>query len=449
MRMTRPPFARLAALGVALLVVAATIGSASAQFYTPIRFRDEGRGVLVTEKLVVHPGVSIEGRYDSNVLQNETDVRDAPYMRLIGHFDLATRSPQRMTYGDGRQAPQKVAFRLQSAFGYREYLSNDEVITDQRGLEIEAGLELRLTPSRWFSFEIQDSYLRVVTPRNSAIVSSTAGGTPVSLSSGTLTRDSNRLDLRAVITPGGGRLSLTAAYALWIDAYEDEAFKLNNRVYNEVSLQGKYRLLPKTALLIEAIQRFYSYLETQPELFGNVDSTPLRLYAGLTGLITPRLSTVLKLGYGNAFYESGTSFNSVLAKVELAYRLLPMARLRVGYERLFEDSPYGNYLADHNVYAGYDHVVGRRVVLHADADFKRREYQGFERFTPRPPTTDANLLTVALGLDYQLQDWAYIGVGYDLQVQALERSAADNPGNFLGIVDFARHQFYGRVGVSY
>ncbi|MBK6846074.1 MAG: outer membrane beta-barrel protein [Proteobacteria bacterium] len=447
--MTRPPFARLAALGVALVVVAGTIGSASAQFYTPIRFRNEGRGVLVTEKLVVHPGVSIEGRYDSNVLQNETDVRDAPYLRLIGHFDIATRSPQRMTYGDGRQAPQKVAFRLQSAFGYREYLSNDEAITNQRGLEIDAGLELRLAPSRWFSFEVQDNYLRAVTTRNSAIASVAGGGAPVSLSSGTLTRDSNRLDLRAVITPGGGRLSLTAAYALWIDAYEDQAFKLNNRLYNEASLQAKYRLLPKTAVLIEAIQRFYNYLETQPALFGNVDSMPLRLYAGLTGLVTPRLSTVLKVGYGNAFYESGTSFNSVLAKAEVAYRLMPMARVQLGYERLFDDSPYGNYLTDHKVYAGYDHVIGRRVVLHADADFKRREYQGFERFTPRPPAISANLLTVALGLDYQMQDWAYIGVGYDLQLQDLKRSGADNPGGFLGIVDFARHQFYARVGVSY
>lgn len=447
MRMKPLPSARVAALGAGLAVLLGSIGSASAQFYTPIRFRNEGRGVLLTESLVVHPGVAIEGRYDSNVLQNERDVRDAPYMRLIGHFDLATRSPQRLTGGDGRAARQKVAFRLQSAFGYREYLSNDEVITDQRALEIDAGLELRLTPSRSFSFELQNSYLRVVTPRNAAIVVGGAGAARAS--SGTLTRDSNRLDFRAIISPGGGRLSLTAAYALWIDAFEDEAFQLNNRLYNEASLQAKYQLLPKTALLIEAIQRFYSYLETQPEPFGNVDSMPLRLYAGLTGLITSRLSTVLKVGYGNGFYETGTSFNSVLGLAEVTYRLLPMARVHLGYERMFDDSPYGNYLADHKVYAGYDHVIGRRVVLHADADFKRREYQGFERFTPRPPAIDANLLTVALGFDYQLQDWAYVGVGYDLQLQDLKRSGEDNPGNFLGIVDFARHQFYARVGVSY
>ncbi|MBK8480846.1 MAG: outer membrane beta-barrel protein [Proteobacteria bacterium] len=445
MRTTLSIFARLAAFAVVL----GTVGSASAQFHTPIRFRSEGRGVLLTDSLVVHPGVALEGRYDSNVLQNETDVRDAPYVRLVGHFDLATRSPQRMTDGDGKVARQRVAFRLNSALGYREYLSNDEAITGQRALEVDAGLELRLSPSRWFSFEVQDSYLRAVSPRNAAIIA-TSGGTVVTpRAPGTVTRDSNRLDLRAVLSPGGGRLSLTAAYGLWVDAFEEASFATNNRLYNEASLAAKYRVLPKTVVALEVIQRFYDYLETQPSVFGNVDSKPLRLYAGLTGLVTSRLSTVLKVGYGNAFYASGGSFNSILGKAELGYRLSPTAKLRAGYERLFDDSPYGNYMTDHDVYAGYDHLIGRRVTLHADIDFRRRGYGGFERFTPRPPAISANLMTAALGFDYQLQDWVYIGVGYDLQVQNLKRGGTDNPGAFLGIVDFSRHQFYGRVGVSY
>ena len=447
MRMKPLPSARLAAFGAGLAVLLGSIGSTSAQFYTPIRFRNEGRGVLVTESLVVHPGVAIEGRYDSNVLQNARDVRDAPYMRLIGHFDLATRSPQRLTDGDGKVARQKVSFRLQSAFGFREYLSNDEIITDQRALEIDAGLELRLTPSRSFSFQILDSYLRSVSPRNGTTLG--VGGAPAAANFGTISRNANRLDLRAIVTPGGGRLSLTAAYALWVDLYENTGLDVNNRLYNEAKLEAKYRLLPKTALQIEAIQRFYNYLETQAVAYGNVNSAPLRLYAGLTGLVTPRLSTILKVGYGHAMYKTGSSFNSVLAKAELAYRLLPMARLRAGYERSFDDAPYGNYLSDHIVYAGYDHVVGRRVVLHADADFRSRRYAGFERFPVRPEATGATLMTLALGVDYQIQDWVYCGVGYDMHLQNIEQTVATNPGDFIGLVDFSRHQFYGRVGVSY
>ena len=139
---------------------------------------------------------------------------------------------------------------------------------------------------------------------------------------------------------------------------------------------GKYLLLPKTGLLLEVNQRFYDYYNDSTY---NENSMPLRVYAGFTGLITPRLSTQIKVGYGNGFYDAGDSFSSVLALVELGYQIGPTASAKLGYQRNFDDSPYSNYITFHKVYVGYDQVLINRLILRLGADYAYRQYKGFDR----------------------------------------------------------------------
>lgn len=73
------------------LIILFTANQAQAQFNAPIRY-NEGPGVKLSDSLVFHPGVEVEGRYDSNALYTDSP-KGAPYMRFIGHLDLATLSP--------------------------------------------------------------------------------------------------------------------------------------------------------------------------------------------------------------------------------------------------------------------------------------------------------------------------------------------------------------------
>ena len=88
-------------LGLAISSVLLLCSRAEAQFATPLRYNQEGPGIKLTDSLVFHPGLAVEGRYDSNVLFTDTARKGAPYLRLIGHLDLATRPPKRMKSGDG------------------------------------------------------------------------------------------------------------------------------------------------------------------------------------------------------------------------------------------------------------------------------------------------------------------------------------------------------------
>jgi len=134
-------------------------------------YRNEGPGIKLSDSMVFHPGIELEGRYDSNALYSEEAV-GAPYLRVIGHIDLATLSPQRLTDGNGKAYPQKVAFRLKTAVSFRNYFSDNAAVEQQRALEIDAGLGLTLFPQGMFSFSLTDDFARTVAPPNAEIARS-------------------------------------------------------------------------------------------------------------------------------------------------------------------------------------------------------------------------------------------------------------------------------------
>src|SRR5512137_2916634 len=94
--------------------------TARAQFNAPIRY-NEGPGIKLGERMVFHPGIAVEGRYDSNVFYTNDVRQGAPYLRIIGHLALASLSPQRLADGDGSVSKPSLDLRLNAAFAYREY----------------------------------------------------------------------------------------------------------------------------------------------------------------------------------------------------------------------------------------------------------------------------------------------------------------------------------------
>jgi hypothetical protein len=400
---------------------------------------NEGPGLKLSDSLVFHPGLSVEGRYDSNVLNTNSDIRsEVPgggYLRLIGHLHLATLSPQRLTDGEGKKSPQTVAFRLKSAIGFRNYFVKENTVDKPYAIEVDAGLGLTLFPQGVFSFSFTDDFARTTT-----FDGSSAG----------IDRDVNVARATFNLAPGGGRLSFALSYGLGIDYFEDGFMQFGNKLYHEIALRAKWRLLPKTAITLEAIEQINSYMNTGGDV-SNRNSFPLRIYAGFVGLISPRLSTVLKVGYGNGLYDTGDSFNSVLAIAELGYQFSPLAKLRGGYEHGFNDSFFANYYTDEKIFLSYDHLIASRFLLNFNGNYRYRQYEGFGGITGTTiPELNNHIVTLGLGFDYQIQEWIYVGIGYDLQI----RSLASGSLNLGGAVsnwtnDYTKHQVFGKVGVSY
>jgi hypothetical protein len=414
------------------LLVLAAAPSARAQFVAPIRY-NEGPGIKVTDRLVFHPGLAVEGRFDSNALQEERDVDAAGYLRILGHLDLSTLSPQRRTNGDGTVTPTTVDFRLKTALSFREYFSSNAAVKAQRALELDAGLLLALFPYGVLSFDLVDDFARTVQPRYGEVV-------------GNISRDTNRATAKFKLTPGGGRLQFALAYSMNLDVFEDADLSGANRLFHEIAFNAKWKILPKTAIALDVTEQIYDYYNP----FSNAglrksESMPLRIYLGLLGLITPMLSVQAKVGYGNGFYDSGTSYNNVLGVLELGFQFGPLAKLKLGYEHLFADAILSNYYTDELIYLGYDQVIASRFVLFARGEYRYRQYQGLAAAL-QATQLKQHVVTLSLGADYQIKDWIYVGLGYDLTLQ--NRIAGPTTATSYA-PSFTKHQVFGRVGVSY
>ncbi len=443
--------------------VLATIGillfstQAWAQLVAPFRY-NEGPGIKLTDGLVFHPGIALEGRYDSNVFNNDSKVLSAPFMRILGHLHLATLSPQRLTDVDGHVSPEKVRFRLKSAVSFREYFSDNDSVKSQRALEVDAGTALTLLPQGVFSILVSDDFARTVNAPNKETPSNYA-------------RDLNTALLNFKIAPGGGRLEFNLAYGLNISYIEDHMLEYANKLYHTLLFQSRWRILPKTALAFEASEDINSYMDPTSgyaqnySALRNNNSYPLRMYLGLIGLVTPRLSTVLKAGYGNSLHQENQytpvddnkSYNMILFHGELGYQFSPFAKVNFGYDHNFQDSMFANYYTDERIFLSYEHAIAAKFLLHLGSDFRYRNYNGYESTV----TGDLkqSIFGVDAGFDYQIQDWIYVGLGYTLQLKRNNETATigNTSGNTPPInqtpnyvsYEFTKHQIFGKVGVSY
>ena len=94
-------------------------------------------------------------------------------------------------------------------------------------------------------------------------------------------------------------------------------------------LRASWKFLPKTAVFLEAegyLTRFYNSTV-------NVGSNLLLTCLGVTGSITPKISALLKAGYGNAFISGPDNFNSFIGQAEFQYPFTETTGFKAGVLR--------------------------------------------------------------------------------------------------------------------
>ncbi len=131
-----------------------------AQAFFEDRAGREGPG-FKTGRLVLHPGMSLAGGYDSNLFLQNTDRNDSFILRLAGYLDVATEGAVRQAEGDTNQAePQKIEFRGGIGGAYYHFFTNrlsDNVAAD-------AHVDFSYNPSVVFSLQVRDQFRRFVRP---------------------------------------------------------------------------------------------------------------------------------------------------------------------------------------------------------------------------------------------------------------------------------------------
>jgi len=396
--------------------------------------RAEGPGIKLGDRLVLHPGIAAEVRWDSNIYFELTNPTNAFILRVLPTLDLATRPPQR-----GGDAPHTIDFRLHLGADYNEFLTGDSSISRHRSVGIQAGMALTIMPNHPVQFTIYDNYVRTSQPPYF--------GEPFNID-----RDTNEAGVRLRVAPGGGRLQLDVAYAFGIDFFETQQFKDLDVMYHRASLRLAWKFFPKTALYIDVSEQPYIY--PHPGSVNHPNSYPLRAVAGLIGLLTAKLSFNLWIGYGNGFYATTMAYNAnpntAVGGLTLTWKPTVLSTGSLGYRHDFTNALLGEYYDLDSAFISWSQLMWR-FIGSLRLEYDNIRYHGItdvNGLMPLGSRTD-NFIRFNARVDYPFKDFLIGSLGYDLTWDQTDSMLlGTTPGGLIGL-GYLKHEVWLRFSVLY
>jgi hypothetical protein len=419
--------------------------------YQPLPTRTTGTpetGLKVSDDVLLHLGVGAELGYDSNVFYAPTPetAKGSGMLRIVPFAELtnATRAGV---------IPSGVFFDLAASLNYREYLSSDPGIQDQRAFMPSASAMLDFGSGQALSFLIGDGFSRTEDP-------------PYQEGQLPYIRDTNLALAQLSWSPGGGRLATSLRYTNTIDYFESESDPMQlqavtsaNSMTNDLALDVSWKWLPKTAVFLNVDQQYISYFHTDE---GKVNSFPLRAIAGLRGLITTKLSLNIGAGYGNGFYQTtatepdGTTHptaspsgirGNLIAFAEITYRPTLETTTVLGYRHDFQNAIFGDFYYVDAVYLNFSQAIAGRLGFGLSARYESRSFQDVPVGDGVFISEHSNYWQVGANLDYRIRGSVYAGLSYTL----MKNDSDYNPTNMLeaGSPDYTKQLVFARFGVTY
>ena len=288
----------------------------------------------------LHPGISIQGGYDSNIFFEEDleGLESSAVLHIMPSLRLETPEPRAVD----------INTNLQLLW---EYFPNEsDNVRSQSGIDILGDLSVQIAPRGVGSITLYD------TIRNFA-------DSPTAPTNETQGHLYNEVGISAALHPGGAARtsrrgftgSLTAGYGIEI---WDEGLSLDRSLVL-ASLEMKYFFLPKTAVRLRASWHSISYdtrqrdFEIENDQLGlteafqdtlvNIDSTPLRATLGVSGLLTRAIDFDISGGYSSSMYDEGENFQSWIAAARLGVFFTTSAHLSAGWQHGYFDSSFSNF----------------------------------------------------------------------------------------------------------
>jgi hypothetical protein len=382
----------------------------------------------------LHPFFDFETRYDSNVTYSGTD----PVGDLILHFrpGLELRAPG-----------EAAAFEFAGALDWAQYLGLNDKAATTTSAEVDTK-----SLSRMYAYaKLAAAFNRAgaVTPRvdndftrQVSTASLAAVGAPV-------VSNLNRLDLSVPWRPGGGALVLVAK-AQWIvesfEKYQTDLPNLSSYGYDQYRAGGEvqWRFLPRTSGVFEG--GYYQRVPNAPNQ--PQDANGWDLDAGLTGLLTERVSVTAKLGYGSSTAQQGLNTSTVTFAAQsassfladLAAEWIPVdaLALRAGYKRSLGLDPILSVMTQDSVSGVAAVKFAEKYAFHVGAHWDKFDF----KLVPGATTT---FFSVDPTLEAKLGRWLNGGLGYVWS----SRAASFPVSSGISQPTYSKNEVFLKVGVTY
>jgi len=324
----------------------------------------EGIGIRVGN-LELHPGISGEVGYDSNYFlraPSETPVLSAYRLRVTPSISLSTLGEQRSRGGAAAQP--SVVFRGGAYASYNELIATDSKysseLSDQRHVDLGSDINLNFLPAGRVGGDTYLNFVRQGQPSNNTDTENA------------FDRDSLRVGAGLTWRPGGGLFDWRAGYEFLYNYFEKTNFRSLNNYQNSVNLRGRWRFLPRTALLYDGSYTWVNY----PNPGATNNGAIVRSRIGMNGLITTRLSLLAMVGWAGTFYDERAGqgpqqFDSVTGQVELKWFIsggaeamnpasapVGLSYASIGYTRDVANSYLGNFYQKDRGYVGVSYLLG-------------------------------------------------------------------------------------------
>ncbi|MBM4357580.1 MAG: hypothetical protein FJ096_05655 [Deltaproteobacteria bacterium] len=387
-----------------------TAGAQEPAWLTDRQYR-EGAGILAGN-FELHPGAAMDFGYDSNFMRRASDELPvgALQLRVSPSFSASTLGAQRR----GDSSPSTVNFRVDTGLTYHEFIpirggtqQDRDVLRDNRNVDGFLRMNLDMLPGKTWSGRVFGGVSRSIRPTQQAITGSNFNRVMPGLGA----------DLSYM--PGSGLLDWHLGYEFSGTFFEKSEFSNLSSFRNEVSTRGRWRFLPRTAVLYDGRFSFLTYSKRE---FGKTSSSPVRTRVGMIGLITPSFGAQAMVGWGASFYKDDPQdFNSAIGQLELKWYLQPtmvndptrtnplLPGVAVGFVRDFEDSLIGTYLERDQGYVRFNYLWGGSVLLNAEVAAGAIVFPNQDNPDRGQPNGWTDFRTDArVFAEYRIRDW--IGV---------------------------------------
>jgi hypothetical protein len=349
----------------ATLLLGALPLTAHAQMQPWLADRRYGEGIGVrVGNLELHPGISGEVGYDSNYFLRapEENPIAAYRLRVTPSISLATLGAQRRE-GLSPAGPAPVSFRAGAYAAYNELIAADSKhssqVRDQRHVDVGADLGLTLFPAGHVGVDSYLNFVRMVQPSNDTDTENA------------FDRDSIRAGAGATWRPGGGLFSWRLGYEFLYNYFELRPYQDLNNYQNQVNLRGRWRFLPRTALLYDGSYTWISYARNNVQTDGNIVQSRI----GLNGLVTSQFALLGMVGWAGTFYDARSNqapqqFDSIVGQAEVKWYLngqptlestsapVGLSWVALGYTRDVKNSYLGNFYQRDRGYAQVSYLLG-------------------------------------------------------------------------------------------
>jgi len=396
----------------------------------------EGIGIR-TGNLELHPGASAEVGYDSNYFLRapQEDPLSAYRLRITPSITLSTLGAQR-TQANGSPAHQNLTFRGGAYLSYNELIATDSKhqseFSDQRHLDVGADILLNILPTGRVGADTYLNFIRQGQPSNSPETQNA------------FDRDSFRAGAGVTWRPGGGLFDWRLGYEFLFNYFERSNFQDLNNYQNTVSMRGRWRFLPRTALLYDGNYTWVTY--TNPTTQNN--GTIARSRIGMNGLITSRFSLLAMVGWAGTFYNQAANqppqqFDSLTAQAELKWFIsgagaevmnpasapVGLSYAAIGYVRDVSNSYLGNFFQKDRGYVGLSYLLGGMFVTGITAGIANLAYPEsyFASGNPRQPAFSEQRVDATVFGEYRLSNTFGLNAtfNYDRNITGVEIPTTD------------------------